>query len=245
MLFIIISILIQMAFAAHVLKTDRRPAWVLIIAVIPILGWLAYIYVELLPGWLASRSGQDPQKKIRYSRESEQAFKDALIKLELTDTVSNRMALAEQYLLREQFQEAKEQYEKCLSGFNKTDPTLMLGLAKAEFGLTNHTQTITILDTLKTANPNFKSPEGHLMYARAQEAVDNIPVAIGEYEALITYYPSPEPTCRLALLLKANGDVKRAHELFTKVVEYSDNAGRQYNYLHEEWVKIAKRETVI
>jgi hypothetical protein len=242
MLFVIISVAIQLALAIHALKTNRNPVWVIIIGFVPILGCLAYIFVELMPGRPGSRSGQHPPKKMRHSRESEQAFKAALDNVELADTVSNRMKLAEQYLLREQFQDAKEQYEKCLAGFNKTDPTLMLGLAPADFGLTNYAQVIATLEALKAANPDFKSQEGHLIYARALEHSGNISAAIHEYEALIKYYTSPEPTCRFALLLKANGDVERANELFMKVVNYSENAGRQYNYLNEEWVTLAKRE---
>ncbi|WP_394752562.1 PLDc N-terminal domain-containing protein [Crenothrix sp.] len=242
MLFIIISVAIQMALAIHVLRTNRKPAWVLIISFVPILGCLAYIFVELMPGWLDSRSGQPGQKKIRYSKDSDKALKEAIADVELADTPRNRMKLAEHYLIREQFQEAKEQYQKCLVGINKTDPALMLGLASADFGLTHYAQTIETLEALKLANPDFKSPPGHLIYARAQEHIGNIDAASNEYEALIQYYPSPEPTCRFALLLKNHGDIARAQELFMKVVDYSENAGRQYNYVHEEWVTMAKRE---
>jgi hypothetical protein len=232
-----------MALAIHALKTDRKPAWVLIIAFVPILGGLAYIGVELMPGWLGYRSGQQVQNRIRNQAYPEKDLREAIASVELADTVRNRMKLAEQYLLREQFQEAKQQYEKCLVGINKTDPALMLGLASADFGLTHYAEVITTLEALKAANPDFKSSDGHLIYARAQEQVGNIASAINEYEALIKYYPSPEPTCRLALLLKTNGDTGHANELFMKVVDYSETAGRQYNYLHHEWVTLAKRET--
>jgi hypothetical protein len=245
MAFIIISVAIQMALCIHVLKTDRKPAWVIIIGFIPILGSLAYIFVELMPGWLGHNTKDQVQKRIRNQAYPEKDLKAALAEVELADTVRNRMNLAEQYLLREMFEEAKQQYEKCLIGMNKTDPALMLGLANADFGLTHYAEVITTLEALKAANPDFKSPQGHLLYARAQEQVGNIVAASNEYEALMTYYPTPEPTCRFALLLKANGNTARANELFMKVVDYSENAGRQYNFTHDEWVKMAKREASI
>lgn len=238
---IVISVIMQLLLSAHALKTGRSISWVFIIALIPFLGCAAYVVVELVPEWLASRSGQVVQKKIRHTMDSDRALREAQHEVELADTVSNRMKLAEQYLQRQQFQEAKLLYEKSLVGFNKTDPLLMLGLATADFGLKNYAQTIATLDALKVANPEFKSQDGHLIYARAQEGVGNITAALHEYEALVQYYPSPEPTCRLALLLKTNGDLVRSHELFLKVVEYSKNAGRHYNAIHEEWISMAKR----
>jgi hypothetical protein len=241
-MFVIISVLIQLGFAIHVLKTGRKPIWVIIIGFIPILGCLAYIIVELMPGWTGKQSEQQAQARIKQSLYSEKDLKEALRNLEIADTVNNRTKLAEQYLLREQFQEAKDLYQKCLVGINKTDPMTMLGLATADFGLGNYAETIATLDALKVANPDFKSPDGHLIYARAQEGVGNIASAMQEYDALIIYYPSPEPTCRFALLLKANGDPDRANELFKKVVDYSINAERHYNYINEEWVTMAKRE---
>jgi hypothetical protein len=242
MSFIIISVAIQLAFAVHAIKTDRKPIWVIIIGFIPILGCLAYIIVELLPGWLANNSTDHAQKRIRNEAYPDKDLKAALANVELADTVSNRMKVAELYLHRVQFQDAKAQYEKCLVGINKTDPMLMLGLAKANFGLADYAQVITTLAALKTANPDFKSADGHLIYARAQENSGNIAAATIEYEALIQYYPSPEPTCRFALLLKTQGNSQRANQLFNKVVDYSENAGRQYNYTHQEWVTLARRE---
>jgi hypothetical protein len=215
---------------------------VIIIGFIPILGSLAYIFVELMPGWLGHNTKGQVQKRARNQAYPEKDLTAALAEVELADTVRNRMNLAEQYLLREMFEEAKQQYQKCLVGINKTDPALMLGLANADFGLTHYAEVVTTLEALKAANPDFKSPQGHLLYARAQEQVGNIAAASNEYEDLMTYYPTPEPTCRFALLLKANGNAARANELFMKVVDYSENAGRQYNSTHDEWVKMAKRE---
>jgi len=95
MLFIIISVAIQMALAIHALKTDRKPAWVLIIAFVPILGGLAYIGVELMPGWLGYRSGQQVQNRIRNQAYPEKDLKAAIASVELADTVRNRMKLAD------------------------------------------------------------------------------------------------------------------------------------------------------
>jgi hypothetical protein len=245
MSFVVISVAIQLALAIHVLKTGRRPIWVIIIGFFPIIGCLAYLVVELLPAWLGSKSGRTVQKKIDHTLYPERDLQEALHNVQLADTVSNRMKLAEQYLLRQQYQEAQQIYEKSLTGFYKHDPALMLGSAKANFGLGNYNDVVSLLDNLKETNPDFKSAEGHLLYARAQENAGNIDAAIQEYETLITYYPTPEPTCRFAALLKTTGHTARAMELFHKVVKYSETAGRQYNYLNEEWVTWAKRETSI
>jgi hypothetical protein len=98
------------------------------------------------------------------------------------------------------------------------------------------------LDTLKEKNPDFRSADGHLLYARAKEQLGDIEDAVHEYEALASYYPGPEPACRLGLIFKSQGDVERARELFQRVINQSKIAGRHYNSLHKEWVTLARRE---
>ena len=69
-----------------------------------------------------------------------------------------------------------------------------------------------------------------------------IQAAIEEYEALVRYYPGPEPACRLALICKARGASQRATSLLEQVVKQSRIGGRHYQQLHGEWVALAQRE---
>jgi hypothetical protein len=115
-------------------------------------------------------------------------------------------------------------------------------LAKAHFGLEDYAAVLKTLEDLKASNPSARSPEGHLLYARAQEELGKLDEAIHEYEALAEYFPGPEARCRLATLLKQKGEHERARALFQEVVRESEIAGRHYSSLHKEWVTLARRE---
>src|SRR2546429_5921521 len=60
----------------------------------------------------------------------------------------------------------------------------MLGLAQAQFGKGDASAARATLDELIRHNPDFRSPTGHLLYARALEAEGNVPKALEEYAVL-------------------------------------------------------------
>lgn len=238
----ILFFIIQLGLIVHVFKTGRNTTWVFLLLLFPLVGGLAYVIIELLPEWLGSTTGRSVKRSISHTINPDKDLKTAYRNVEIADTVENLTAFAEQCLIKERYQEAKEVYERCLSGIYADDPQLMLGLAKAYYGLADYAKTISLLDELIEKNPDFKSPDGHLLYACAQEQAGNTAAAIREYETLVKYYSGPEPACRLALLLKKQGDTQQSKQLFTNIVEKSRIAGRHYNSLYKEWVTIAKRE---
>jgi hypothetical protein len=241
--FLILSVIVQVALVVHILKTGRSPLWVMLVVFVPLIGALAYFIVELLPELSRSRTARNMRRGLSKTVDPNKDFRSATQNLAIADTVQNAISLGNHYLEKSQLAEAKELYQRFLKGVHADDPVLLLGLARAHFGLGEFAEAIGTLDRLKTANPDFKSPEGHMLYARSQEALGNTAAAIHEYEALSRYYSGPEPVCRLALVLKSTGDTQRATELFQRVVEESRIAGRHYNSLNKEWVALARRET--
>lgn len=241
--FFILTILIQLALVVHVLKTGRNTTWVFILIFAPFIGGLAYFIVELLPELMNGRAAHSARRKMADTVNPDRHLRAATQNLDAADTVQNAMALAEQCLLKGRYAEAKPLYERSLKGIYTDDPVLLLGLARACFGLGEAEQTLQALDRLKEKHPTHRSPDGHLLYARALEQLGRRAEAIHEYEALARYFPGPEPVCRLGQMLKAEGETTRATELFQRVVKESRMAGRHYNELHKEWVQMAQRES--
>lgn len=237
-----LSLALQVIFGIHVIKTGRPFVWVLVIILFSVLGIAGYILVELAPEWWRSRSGRQVKNAIGKTIDPEKSLKEAQMAVDKVDSVQNRMKLAEEFLKLNRYQEARDIFAKSLAGVYAEDPQLMLSLAKAEFGLRHFEVVIEVLDKLKAVNPNFKSPEGHLLYARSLENVDRIHDAIHEYEALNLYYASPEPACRLAQIYKMQGNIAKANELFQAVLKRSASAGKFFNEVNQEWIKLAKQE---
>src|SRR2546429_4252426 len=102
----------------------------------------------------------------------------------VADNVASRQRYAEELVRRERYDEAIAQYREALTGLYEHDPNLMLGLAQAQFGKGDASAARATLDELIRHNPDFRSPTGHLLYARALEAEGNVPKALEEYAVL-------------------------------------------------------------
>jgi hypothetical protein len=215
---------------------------VLVIILTSVFGCLAYVVIELLPEWLASRKGQQAKNTIGKKIDPEKDLKAAQEALDKVDTVNNRINLAEEFVKLNRYAQARELYARCLAGPHAEDPQIMLAMARVEFGLNNFAATIEMLDKLKAANLTFKSPEGHLLYARSLEGMGRLPEAINEYEALSNDYSTPEPACRLAQIYQMQGNKTRADELFRSVIRRSATAGQLFNEVNQDWIKLAKKE---
>lgn len=240
---IFLSIIVQLALVVHIIKTGRNMTWVFIVLFFPLIGSLAYFIIELLPELTNTRGAKSAQRSLAKAIDPDKALREASEQYELARTAQNAMTLARQHLERGNFREARELYQRSLSGVHSDDPDLLIGLAQAHFGLAEYAEVLSTLDTLKTTNPGKTSPEGHLLYARALDELGRSDEAIHEYQVLTTYYAGPEPSCRLATLLKSKGRADEARALFEAVLARSKTAGKHYNTLYREWVALARRET--
>ncbi len=241
--FFILSLIVQVALVVHVLKTGRNMSWIFILLFFPLVGTLAYLIVELLPEWTNSRTAHTLRRSVAKSVNPDGDLRRATQQLAVADTVQNAMTLASLLMDKQRYDEAEALYARYLKGINASDPLLLLGIARAQFAQGKFEAAEQSLDTLRQKNPEFRSPEGHLLYARTQDELGRSDAAIHEYDALRRYYSGPEPTCRLALLLQKRGDHDQARELFQGIVDESQVAGKHYNSVHREWVAMARRET--
>jgi hypothetical protein len=158
---ILLSIVLQIACCVHVVRTGRPLYWVFILLVFSYLAVLVYVIAEILPDLRHNPSARRTIRSVRDRIDPERDKRDAARLLQAVDTPENRRRLAEESLRRSDYAHAAELYQQSLKGLYATDPDLMLGLAKAQFGLGQAQQTRDTLDALISANPNFRSSDGH------------------------------------------------------------------------------------
>lgn len=239
---VLLSIVLQIAFAVHAVRTGRPMYWVFILLIGSYIGVAVYFFAEFLPEMQSSRATRRVVRGFQDKVDPERMKRVAARQLDIADTLDNRRRLAEHSLLSGDYQQAAELYQSCLKGLYKTDPHLMLGLAKAQFALGHARQTRDTLDALIAANPNYRSNDGHLLYARAVEADGDLDAALHEYEALVQGYPGEEGRVRYGLLLKQTGEHPKATAVFKEVVKRADVSPRYYQQEQREWIDLAKRE---
>ena len=236
----ILSVAMQIFCVVHVLRTGRDYRWIFLIVLIPMIGVGAYLLVEVLPGLRHHRQlhrakhglirAIDPQREVRQMR----------LQLEVANTLENRAALADACVNAGQFQEAVELYQSCLK-IEEHNPELMHKLAQAYFGMQHYAQAKQTLEELIRQNPNFKSHEGHLLFARTLEALGDKTGALQEYKVLTESYPGEEARVRYGLLLKAQGESEHAARMFNEVVRRAGRSPKFYRRAQKSWIDIAKQ----
>ena len=237
----ILSVVIQIAFIVHVIKTGRNTIWVWVILFFSLLGCLAYLLVELLPELRRSPTTQMATTKVLKTFEPNYELKSLIENLEISDNVENQVKLADAYVAEGLYEKGIELYNHALSGIYQDDPHIMLGLATALFLQGDYADTKAMLTRIIEVNPTFKSQEGHLLFARTLEALEEIEAALEEYEVVASYYSDYEAKCRYALLLTQLGQTEKAQELFNEIITRAKQLPRNYRKVQKQWIDIASQ----
>ncbi|MDJ0943805.1 MAG: tetratricopeptide repeat protein [Kiloniellales bacterium] len=235
-----VVIAFQILLVVHVLKTGRQTYWVFIVMMLPLVGAIAYFFVEILPELAHSRAGRQVAKDLDSVVNPDRELRQLTREAARADTVENRFKLAKECLYKNRYEEAQELLAGCLQGIHGEDPAILLALAKARFGLQDFAGSVEALDRLRQADPNFQSAEGHLLYARGLEGQGETEQALYEYEALVGYFAGEEARCRYGLLLEQAGRRDEAREVFAEVVRSVELAPKPYYRAQREWYEIAR-----
>jgi hypothetical protein len=243
MLFFILSIAIQVAFIVHVIKTGRNTLWiwVLVIPVLAFPGMLAYLIVEIIPDLLRSRTAQRTARGFKQAMDPEGDLRRYENEARVGGNVASRQRYADELVRHGRHDEAIAQYRSALTGLYEHDPNLMLGIARAQFAKGDATAARQTLDDLIRLNPDFRSPDGHLLYARALETEGNIQKALEEYKVLATSYPGAEAAVRYAQLLQSQGRSAEAQKVARDLLEQARIAPAHYRKAQRSWLDAAQR----
>ena len=239
----IVSLLIQAGFIIHVIKTGRNQLWiwVLIIPGLALAGILAYVVVEILPELLRSRTAQRTRRGFRKAIDPGADLRRYESEARVAGNVASRQRYAEELVRHGRYDEAIGQYREALTGLYEHDPNLMLGLAQALFSKGDAGAARATLDELIRLNPEFRSPAGHLLYARALEAEGNVQNALEEYRVLAPSYPGAEAAVRYAQLLQAQGQRAEAQRVVRELLEQARIAPGHYRRAQRTWLEAAQR----
>jgi hypothetical protein len=238
----ILSLALQIGCAVHVIRTGRPMYWIFLLLIGSYVAVAIYIFAEVLPGLRDNRAARRLVSGAQNRIDPERNKRKAAQRLDVADTLDNRRRLADESYRSGDFQQAIELYRSGLKGLYSTDPHLMLGLAKAQFAQDLPSEAKQTLDDLIAANPDFRSSEGHLLYARCIEASGDTAAALHEYEAVAQGFSGEEARVRYAQLLKRDGQTAKASEIFSEVLKRARVAPSYYQREQRDWIDIARRE---
>lgn len=262
----LITLLVQLGFVAHVVRSGRSRLWILPIMFLPWLGWLILPWLELLiPPWLAYVSlpwlgclaylliavlpdvvrGHAPVRKVFDDAaglaNSGASYGRKKRDMETIGSAQSKRVFAEECIKRGRYQEAVDLYTSAMGGAHAEDPALLRGLARAKLLAGDGAGSEAAFETLRNASPADFTTDAKLDYARALASQGKKDEAKRQYEALLPVYPGEEARCRFAQLLLEMGDRSAAERLFREIVDSVRGAPGYYRRRQREWVNIAKR----
>jgi hypothetical protein len=239
----LLSIIVAAALIIHCIKTGRNQIWIWVLIWLPGAGAVAYIVAELIPDLLRSRTAQRTVRGVKKALDPEATLRRLEGHAQLTGGVESNQRYADELVRQNRAGEAVEIYRGILKGLYEHDANLLFGLARAQFAQGQAAAARGTLDDLIRHNPEFKSPEGHLLYARALEGEGQTDRALEEYKALAAYYPGAEAPVRYAQLLLRAGRKEDARTTLRELLDRAKVAPAHYRRTQEEWLRKAERES--
>ena len=234
-----LTILCTVACVIHVIKTHQNTTWIWVLMLlnsIPFVGPLVYFCMIVLPDLMGSRGGRRAVRGLRDTLNPEGDLRRLENQVKITGDVGSRQRYADELLRLGRAAEAAEVYKSCLTGLFADDPKLLLGHARSLFAAGDAAGARRTLDDLIAKNPDFKSAEGHLLYARALESEGDFEKALSEYATLADYFPGAEASVRYAKLLKRQGHAAQAQQILKGVLERAKYAPPHYKRAQREWL---------
>ena len=233
-------ILVDLTLVVHAARTGRASPWILVILMLPGLGGLAYVVVELVPEWLGTPQARRARNSFTKAVKPTRRYREAKDQLTVVDTIANRSALAEEALAIGRNDEALSQYQAIVAMPMGDEPGFYLGLARAQFGLGDFHSAAATLEEIKRRWPDYNSADGHLLYARALEGEGRNDEALANYDAVGRYYPGAEARVRQAQLLAKIGRAAEAKAIAATIVAGLERAPAHVRRSQREWLNIAR-----
>ncbi|MET1078517.1 MAG: tetratricopeptide repeat protein [Pseudomonas sp.] len=237
----LLVILCQVACGLHVVRSGQERSWLYLIIALPGLGCLIYGLGVMLPEMLGSRNGRRAVSRVQDKLDPERTLRALRDEVSVGDTPQNRALLGDELLRLGRAEEAANQYQQALRGVHAQAPELLLNLARAEFAQGHAGQCRATLERLIEHNPQYRSADGHLLYARALSQVGETSKAEDEFRALIESFAGPEARYHYAQLLMQQGRAVESRQLLEQIEAYARRAPRYYRNLHKPWLALTRQ----
>ncbi|MEY4762676.1 MAG: hypothetical protein RLZZ200_2532 [Pseudomonadota bacterium] len=235
------SLVLQALLIVHCIKTGRNQIWIWVLALLSFAGIIAYVAAELIPELLGSRATKRTVKGVKKALDPQADLRRYESEARMGGNVASQQRYADELLKQGKPAEAIDVYRGALKGLYEHDPDLMLGLARAQFDAKLPAEARATLDALIAANPSYKAPEGHLLYARSLEAEGDTTRALEEYRVLAGYYAGAEAAVRYAELLVAQERGNEAKQILHDLLDHARAAPVHYRRNQESWLKQASQ----
>jgi hypothetical protein len=238
-----LHVIVAIYFAVHAVRTGQGIYWLFILFAFPLLGCVVYFFAIYLPSLRQSRGARVATRAIAQFVDPNRAVREARADFDRAPTVQHRMRLGAALSAAGNAGEALEHYQAAANGPFADDPTLLLGLARAQFAVGNHAAADATLSKLFAASPQARQQgEPALLYARTLAALA-APGTRAAFEQALACASDAAPRCLFADWLAGqtnDADRGRAASLYADIVHDAKHWPRHAREHNREWLQRAQ-----
>ena len=224
------------AYCIYHCYSNRYPYyWIFVILFVPLLGSMLYLFMNVIQ----KRDIDRVQAEITSVVNPTKKIKELEVKIKLTDSFENRVALAEAYLEVKMYKEAIHYFEEALKGTFQNDFYVTSKLQEAYYFSSNYDKSIAVAGRI-SKHAKFKKSRAAFLYALALERKGELIKA----EELLTQLDAPyskyEERLELAKVYIKNGSLDKARTLLDEIALESDGMSKLSFREYGGWIKKAK-----
>lgn len=236
-----ITVLLQAIFIIHVFRTNRPIYWAFIILSAPIIGFIAYYLIEVMPGSREHRNASRAVQRVIKSFNPTAELQRRLADLDVNPSAQTKIAAADEYVRCGGLEQAIELYESALSGVHANDADLIYKLAHTHVENGTLQSAEPLLQKLRTDHAKYRSAEVAVLTARVLEAKGDQAGAAALYEAALPKYVGLEAQYRYGRLLRNMGQETQARTVFQELIAHAQRHNVSLDS-EEQWLRAAQRE---
>lgn len=226
-------ILILQAFCIyHAYKTGRGQTWFYLIAFLPVIGCVLYLYDT----FATRKNLEDLSEGLKQTVNSNRKIELLEKKRALADTMNNRIQLADAYLEIERIDDAIELYTLCLEQ-QRNNKDIIQKLVQAYYFKGDYTTVIQYAKQL-TGDYDFRNSEARIAYAWALHYAYDSEKAAQEFEAMDVRYSNYKHRFEYARFLTETDKKEQAKAKIEELIsEYRDMPAHERSFKKDSYRK--------
>lgn len=226
--------------AIHVYRTGRPNYWIFIVMAFPVLGALAYIFFEVLPG---SPEGAQLARGVRALRKRVDPTRDFVARAEEVErcgSVANRVDLARECIELGHYGQAQALLRSSLTAQFAQDREIRHLLAVALYGGGQLEESIATLQALVADERWYRGGDALLLLANAQAAAGHPQEADETFREVVERYAGEEARSDYVRFLVRDGRSGEAAQQLDEMLRRLRLNGRQYERRQRAHVEAAR-----
>ena len=196
----------------HAYKNQKGYHWYLIILFLPIIGSLIYLFKNFGTQVNIDTVSETIKGAVNSNYEVEKLLKES----KYTDTIANKIKLADVFASKEKYLQAIALYESCLQGFNSDDIKTKEKLMVAKYFIEDYNGVKELGDDLNE-DPMFKNSESRIVYAWSLSFLDDNEKAEDVFKAMDIRFGNYVHRSEYAKFLMEQKRPLEAKELLTEL----------------------------